>query len=112
MRREVALLAAGLAALAPVRAAIATTCSNPDSDFLVPPLPGFTASDTNVWPCSYAGTLSANSDNTSNLFFWMFETEDPDNNKPVALWMNGGPGASSMFANWMMNGPLRVVNTS
>jgi carboxypeptidase C (cathepsin A) len=26
--------------------------------------------------------------------------------------MNGGPGASSMFANWMMNGPLRVVNTS
>ena len=25
--------------------------------------------------------------------------------------MNGGPGASSMFANWMMNGPLRVSHT-
>ena len=74
MRTETALLVAGLAALAPVRAQIATTCSLPNSDFLVPPLPGFTESATNVWPCSYAGTLSANSDNTSNLFFWMFET--------------------------------------
>lgn len=109
MRRETSLLVAGLAALPAVNAAIATSCSMPTSEFLVPTLPGFTASDTNVWPCSYAGTLPANSDSTSNLFFWLFETEDSENNKPVALWMNGGPGASSMFANWMMNGPMRVT---
>jgi carboxypeptidase C (cathepsin A) len=31
-----------------------------------------------------------------------------DLNAPVAIWLNGGPGASSIFANFLMNGPMRV----
>ena len=34
----------------------------------------------------------------------------PATNKdaPVAVWLNGGPGASSTFANFLFNGPMRI----
>lgn len=41
------------------------------------------------------------------MFYWYFAHEDPD--APVVLWLNGGPGASSMFAVFLENGPLRVL---
>jgi vitellogenic carboxypeptidase-like protein len=34
-----------------------------------------------------------------------------DANAPVTLWLNGGPGASSTFANFLMNGPMRITRT-
>jgi carboxypeptidase C (cathepsin A) len=40
------------------------------------------------------------------MFYWMFPNADL--NAPVAIWLNGGPGASSIFANFLMNGPMRV----
>jgi carboxypeptidase C (cathepsin A) len=55
-------------------------------------------------PCSYAGTLTSNDAGTHHLFYWMYPNEDP--NAPVTVWMNGGPGASSIFANFLLNGPL------
>ena len=41
------------------------------------------------------------------LFYWFFRHDDES--KPVVLWMNGGPGSSSMFGLFLENGPLRVV---
>lgn len=32
-----------------------------------------------------------------------------DNDKPLVLWLNGGPGTSSQMGNLMENGPLRLV---
>ena len=34
----------------------------------------------------------------------------PATNKdaPVAIWLNGGPGASSTFANFLFSGPMRI----
>ena len=74
------------------------------NSFYVPELPGFKAGD--VWPCSYAGTLPSNADETHQLFFWMYPAIDAD--APVVIWLNGGPGASSTFANFLFSSPLRI----
>jgi carboxypeptidase C (cathepsin A) len=43
------------------------------------------------------------------MFYWMYPNASAD--APVALWLNGGPGASSTFANFLMNGPMRITRT-
>ena len=63
-----------------------------------------------IQPCSYAGTLNSNADGSHQMFYWMYPAED-EANKPITLWLNGGPGASSTFANFLMNGPMRINQT-
>ena len=75
--------------------------------YYVPELPGFRTGDT--WPCSYAGTVASNADGTHQDFFWMYPAIDED--APVAIWLNGGPGASSTFANFLFSSPLRISQT-
>ena len=41
------------------------------------------------------------------MFYWMYPAEDFEN-APIAIWLNGGPGKSSTFANFLLNGPLRI----
>ena len=59
----------------------------------------------------YAGTLPGDKIGTglsdSNLFFWIYPAIDAD--APVSVWLNGGPGASSTFANFLFSGPLRIT---
>ncbi|MCH1932664.1 S10 family peptidase, partial [Shewanella sp. A25] len=46
---------------------------------------------------SYSGYLTVNKTYTSNLFFWFFPSETDPKNAPVVLWLQGGPGGSSLF---------------
>jgi carboxypeptidase C (cathepsin A) len=39
----------------------------------------------------------------------MYPNENRD--APITIFMNGGPGSSSIFANWIMNGPMRIKRT-
>uniref|UniRef100_A0A0A9W3V6 Carboxypeptidase n=1 Tax=Lygus hesperus TaxID=30085 RepID=A0A0A9W3V6_LYGHE len=57
---------------------------------------------------SYAGFLTVNKQFNSNLFFWYFPAEESPLTAPVAVWLQGGPGASSMYGLFTENGPYIV----
>ena len=84
-------------------------CDTENANY-VPELPGFVDTYGN-WVCSYAGTLPSNEEATHNLFYWMYPTET-DADAPVIIWINGGPGASSTFANFLFSSPLRISESA
>ncbi|CAD6228251.1 GSCOCG00006429001-RA-CDS [Cotesia congregata] len=57
---------------------------------------------------SYAGYLTVNKKYNSNMFFWFFPAQVKPRTAPVVLWLQGGPGASSLFGLFTENGPFRV----
>ena len=36
---------------------------------------------------------------------------ETDADAPVIIWINGGPGASSTFANFLFSSPLRIAES-
>ncbi|CAH9059863.1 unnamed protein product, partial [Cuscuta europaea] len=44
----------------------------------------------------YAGYVTVNKTNGRSLFYWFFESSTSPQQKPLLLWLNGGPGCSSV----------------
>lgn len=57
---------------------------------------------------SYSGYLTVDEKHGSNLFFWFFPAMNGAANAPVILWLQGGPGASSLYGLFEEHGPFSV----
>eukprot|EP00823_Brevimastigomonas_motovehiculus_P004991 TRINITY_DN343_c0_g2_i1.p1 TRINITY_DN343_c0_g2~~TRINITY_DN343_c0_g2_i1.p1 ORF type:complete len:497 (+),score=111.72 TRINITY_DN343_c0_g2_i1:59-1549(+) len=59
---------------------------------------------------SYSGFICSNKTTNNQLFFWYFpvQSEKPTTD-PLILWLQGGPGASSLFGLFSLNGPITVL---
>lgn len=68
---------------------------------LVGPLPGYNVK-------SYSGYFTVNKTYNSNLFFWFFPAQVEPENAPLLLWLQGGPGGTSMFGLFVEHGPYVV----
>ncbi|XP_014672174.1 PREDICTED: probable serine carboxypeptidase CPVL [Priapulus caudatus] len=59
-------------------------------------------------PLSYSGFLTVNEKYDSNMFFWFFPALERPDAAPVLLWLQGGPGGSSLYGLFCEHGPFVV----
>ncbi|XP_050388514.2 probable serine carboxypeptidase CPVL isoform X2 [Patella vulgata] len=58
---------------------------------------------------SYSGLLTVNETYNSNMYFWFFPAQVNPADAPVLLWLQGGPGGSSLFGLFVEHGPYTVL---
>ncbi|CAD7079968.1 unnamed protein product [Hermetia illucens] len=59
---------------------------------------------------SYSGYLTVNEKYKSNMFFWYCPAKNNPETAPIILWLEGGPGASSIFGLFIENGPVEMTD--
>jgi len=55
---------------------------------------------------SYSGLFTVDPPNNGNMFFWFFPALNNPETAPVVIWLQGGPGRSSMFGALKLHGPV------
>ena len=56
----------------------------------------------------HAGFINVNATQNRNLFYWFFEARAEPMEKPVVLWLQGGPGARSVVGGGLSH--ARVID--
>jgi len=56
----------------------------------------------------YSGYVTVNEQSDANLFYYLVPSQSQPSTDPVILWLQGGPGCSSLFGSWVENGPFVI----
>eukprot|EP01100_Stratorugosa_tubuloviscum_P003624 TRINITY_DN1881_c0_g1_i1.p1 TRINITY_DN1881_c0_g1~~TRINITY_DN1881_c0_g1_i1.p1 ORF type:complete len:441 (-),score=162.98 TRINITY_DN1881_c0_g1_i1:65-1387(-) len=68
-----------------------------------------TKNNLSSYSTSYSAYVTVNSTVNGNLFFWLFEPQNRNPNAPLVLWLQGGPGSSSVVVGLFNElGPYRL----
>jgi len=57
---------------------------------------------------TYSGFVQVNQQYDANLFYYFIESQNNPSTDPVILWLQGGPGCSSLFGCFVENGPSLI----
>ncbi|ESQ56450.1 hypothetical protein EUTSA_v10027269mg, partial [Eutrema salsugineum] len=91
---------------------VVTAESAPESA-LITKIPGF---DGTFPSKHYSGYVTIDKEHGKNLWYYFIESEKNPSKDPVVLWLNGGPGCSSMDGFVYEHGPFnfepKKANTS
>ncbi|CAM9473164.1 unnamed protein product [Ectocarpus sp. 13 AM-2016] len=56
----------------------------------------------------FSGYINVDAENGRNIFYWFMEAQENEEDAPVILWTNGGPGCSGMLGLLTEHGPFQV----
>uniref|UniRef100_A0AAV1UWC1 Uncharacterized protein n=1 Tax=Peronospora matthiolae TaxID=2874970 RepID=A0AAV1UWC1_9STRA len=76
---------------------------------LVKKLPGL---DPSMDVTHHAGRIALHGSAKNFLFYWHFQAARDAEKAPLVIWLNGGPGCSSMQGLFLGNSPFVLVNES
>ena len=85
--------------------AVASVCAAAPSEHLIENLPGL-VNGSSVNFKQYAGYVMLDEKRNKKLFYWFVESQRNPAEDPLVLWMNGGPGYSSLGGFFTEHGPF------
>ncbi|KAJ6002675.1 Peptidase S10 serine carboxypeptidase [Penicillium sp. IBT 35674x] len=68
--------------------------------------------DSPALPTSWAGRLPVPDRQGNEIFFWLFDAEEKAYDDNLIVWLNGGPGCSSLIGLTTGNGPFAFAGNS
>jgi len=58
-----------------------------------------------------SGYITVNQQEDANMFYYFAPSQSNPATDPIILWLQGGPGCSSLFGSWVEMGPVLIQKT-